>query len=186
MEHVIRCKWVEGKNPDYVAYHDREWGRPLHNEGKLYEMFLLELFQAGLSWSTLLAKRDNFRAAFDDFDPVKVASYTQADIERLMQDKGIVRNRLKVEASITNAQAFLAIEEEKGSFDTYLWDFVDGRAVEVPYNVTQNDLSCTVSADLKQRGVRFAGPVTIHSLLQATGVINSHSHDCFVYHELKS
>lgn len=180
----VRCPWIRGKSAEYIAYHDNEWGRPLHDERKLYELFTIELFQAGLSWELLLAKRENFRIAYDGFDPIKVAGYGPADVERLMADKGIVRNRGKIEASISNTNVILGIAQEYGGFEAYLWGFVDGEPVIVPPEITDNRLSRTVSKDLKHRGIKYAGPVTIHSFLQAAGIINAHAPECWVYQEL--
>ena len=178
-----RCPWC-GDDPLYRAYHDREWGVPVHDDRTLFEFLILEGAQAGLSWITILKKRENFRRAFADFDPEKVARFNDADIERLMNDAGIIRNRLKLEAAIGNARAFLDIQEHFGSFDRYIWGFVDGEPIvnrfrsmaEVP---AETDLSRTISKDLKQRGFRFVGPVIVYSHMQATGMVNDHLVDCF-------
>ena len=174
-----RCGWVPTKDPIYIHYHDEEWGTPCHDEMALYELFLLELFQAGLSWSLLLHKRENFRTAFDSFNPVKVAAYGEADVERLMSDAGIVRSEGKIRAAINNAQVFLNIQDEFGSFDAYIWGFTNGETLNIPLEITKNELSDAISKDLKKRGCKYAGSVTIYSFLQAIGVIDSHSPECF-------
>jgi DNA-3-methyladenine glycosylase I len=179
-----RCRWVPEGDELYVRYHDEEWGRPEHDDGRLYEMFLLEMFQAGLSWRLLLHKRENFRKAYDGFDVDKVAAYGEADVERLMADAGIVRNRAKIEASISNSRIFKEIQKEFGSFDSYIWHFTGGKTIREDLSVTRDGLSDEVSSDLKKRGCRFAGTTSIFSFLQSVGIINSHDPDCFVYWEL--
>lgn len=179
-----RCGYVNLKNPRYVEYHDREWCTPCHDDAKLYEMFVLELFQAGLSWEILLNKRENFRAAYSGFDVDVVAGYGEQDVEHLMSDPGIVRNRAKIVASIGNSRVFQDISREFGSFDAYIWGFTGGKTIYEDPPVTKDALSDSVSKDLKKRGVKFAGSVTIFSYLQAIGVINSHEKDCFRYGEL--
>lgn len=177
-----RCRWVNVENPLYVSYHDKEWGRPLHDDCKLYEMLLLECFQAGLSWECILNKREHFRKAFSDFDPAAVAAYGEADVRRLMADKGIIRNRAKIMAGIANSRVFLDIQQEWGSFDRYLWHFTKDAVVVEPYTErTTSPLSDVVSADLKRRGMKFVGSVTIYSYLQAVGVINGHGPECSLY-----
>ncbi len=181
-----RCRWPQGEL--MVAYHDTEWGRPSHDDAFLYEMLFLEGFQAGLSWYIVLSKREAFRRAFSNFDPVAVAAYGEADVTRLMQAEGIVRNRLKVLAAITNARVFLAIQKEFGSFAAYLWGFApEGPVVsEKDEFVTQSPLSDAVSKDLKKRGMKFVGTVTIYSYLESVGIINDHEQECFVMKELTS
>lgn len=186
-----RCPWC-GTDPLYVAYHDEEWGRPLHDEAKHFEFLLLETQQAGLSWITILRKREAYREAFAGFDAQKVARFTPARIEKLLASPpgGIVRNRAKLEAAVRNAKAFLKVQEEFGSFDAYLWGFVDGKPVvnspktlaEIP---TTSPLSDALSADLKARGFGFVGSTTIYAHLQAVGVINDHLASCFRYKELR-
>lgn len=185
---IRRCGWCGG-DPLYIAYHDEEWGVPLHDERGLFEFLILEGAQAGLSWLTILRKREHFRAAFDHFDAQRVARYDEHRIARLMNDKGIVRNRLKIAAAINNAARFLGVQEEFGSFDRYLWNFVDGRPIhnawqslaELP---AQTPLSEKLSKDLQRRGFRFVGPTICYSLMQAVGLINDHLVDCFRYREL--
>ncbi len=176
-----RCGWP-GEDPLYIAYHDSEWGVPERDGRALFEKLLLDGFQAGLAWITILRKRDNFRAAFAGFDPEIMAGWGAADVERLMGDAGIVRNRAKIEASITNARAFLDIEAGEG-FAAYLWDFIDGEAVqnsftsgsEVP---AASPLATTISKDLKKRGFRFCGPTIVYAFMQAVGMVNDHLIDC--------
>jgi len=184
-----RCPWC-GDDPLYVAYHDLEWGVPLHDDNALFEFLILEGAQAGLSWISILRKRDNYRAAFDGFDPLKVAGYDQQKVERLLDNPGIVRNRLKIAAAINNAQKFLLLQEKYGSFDSYLWQFVDGRPIhnrwrslaEMP---AQTPLSVALSKDLAQQGFKFVGPTICYSLMQAVGLVNDHLLDCYRYRELK-
>lgn len=176
----VRCRWCNEKNPLYVEYHDREWGEPLHDEHALYELFILESFQAGLSWECILNKRENFRAAYDNFDIDKICSYDDKKIEQLLDDKGIVRNRRKVAASINNSRIFKEIQKEYGSFDKYIWSFTEGRIIfENDPLVTTSPLSDEISADLKGRGMTFVGSTIIYSFLQAAGVINAHEDSCF-------
>jgi len=170
-----------------IAYHDHEWGRPLHDDQKLYEMLFLEGFQAGLSWYIVLSKREAFRAAFSGFDANAIAAYGEADVARLLQADGIVRNRLKILAAISNARVFLAIQQEFGSFDRYLWGFVNDQPVVSREDVfpVVSPLSDAVSKDLKKRGMKFVGSVTIYSFLESVGVINDHEQACFVMEELR-
>ena len=170
-----------------IAYHDHEWGRPLHDDQKLYEMLFLEGFQAGLSWYIVLSKREAFRAAFSGFDANAIAAYGEADIARLLQADGIVRNRLKILAAISNARVFLAIQKEFGSFDRYLWGFVNNEPIVSREDVfpVVSPLSDAVSKDLKKRGMKFVGSVTIYSFLESVGVINDHEQACFVMEELR-
>jgi DNA-3-methyladenine glycosylase I len=182
---LSRCRWC-GSDPLYVAYHDTEWGVPEYDSRALFEKLLLDGFQAGLSWITILRKRDNFRRAFDGFDPEKMARYAPGKLERLMQDPGIVRNRLKIEASVSNAQAYLAIPD----FSAYLWNFVDGRPVEnrvrsmseIP---VKTPLAETISKDLQKRGFRFVGPTIVYAFMQACGLVNDHVVDCYRHDAVK-
>ena len=183
-----RCGWCVG-DPLYEAYHDQEWGVPVYNDDTLFEFLILETFQAGLSWITVLRKRENFRAAFDDFDYKKIANYKQAKIETLLQDEGIIRNKLKVNATVTNAQAFIKIQDEFGSFSKYIWDFVDGKPIknsltnykEAPANTPLSD---AISKDLKKRGFKFVGTTVVYAHMQATGMVNDHEISCFRYNEV--
>lgn len=178
-----RCRWARTDDPDYVRYHDLEWGRPVHDERRLFEMLTLEGAQAGLSWSTILHKRSGYRRAFARFNPRKVARFDARTRARLRQDPGIVRNRVKIDSTVTNAQAFLAVQRECGSFDRYLWSFVNRRPLinrprpgAVP---ARTPLSDALSRDLARRGFRFVGSTIIYAFLQAVGVVNDHSRDCF-------
>jgi DNA-3-methyladenine glycosylase I len=181
---IVRCPWVDLTKPDYVAYHDDEWGVPVHDDRALFEYLTLEAAQAGLSWYTVLKKRDGYRRAFSEFDPAKVARYTQVRIEKLMLDSGIVRNQMKIEAAVSNARAFLKVQEEFGSFDTYIWGFVKGKPI-VNRPKTQADyqartpLSDAISKDLRLRGFRFVGSTILYAHMQATGMVDDHSGDCF-------
>jgi DNA-3-methyladenine glycosylase I len=184
-----RCPWC-GTDPGYVAYHDDEWGVPVHEERQLFEFLILETFQAGLSWLTILRKRDNFRRAFARFDPSRVARFTDADIARLMDDAGIVRNRAKIEAAVVNARAFLDVQDREGGFDPYIWGFTGGRPVinrwrrmdQVP---AVTPLAETISRDLKSRGFKFVGPTVIYAHMQATGMVNDHLTGCYRHRELR-
>jgi DNA-3-methyladenine glycosylase I len=186
-----RCRWVPLDDPDYVQYHDKEWGRPVHDDRLLFEMLILEGAQAGLSWSTILHKRANYQRVFAQFDPKKVARFDAARKAKLLLDPGIVRNRLKIDSTVTNAQAFLEVQREFGSFDQYLWSFVNGRPVinaptagsGVP---ARTELSDRISKDLKKRGFRFVGTTILYAYLQAVGVVNDHSRDCFLYRRPKN
>ena len=184
----IRCSWC-GDTPIYVDYHDTEWGRPVHDDNKLFEMLILEGTQAGLSWLTILKKRENYRAAFDNFDPAIVAQYDAAKIEELMANPGIVRNRLKVNAAVANAKAVLAIQKEYGSLAHYLWSYVEhkpivNRFASIDDFVTTSPISDKISKDLKKRGMNFVGSTIIYAFMQAVGMVNDHFVDCFVYEEL--
>lgn len=182
---IIRCPGDYQKDPLYLKYHDEEWGRPCHDERQLYEMFVIELFQAGLSWRTLLHKRENFRKAYDHFDLMKVADYGEEKINSLMQDKGIIRSERKIRGSIINSRIIRdQILPEFGSFDSYVWHFTDGKTVYEEPGVTTDVYSDRVSSDLKKRGMKFAGSVSLFSYLQAVGVINSHTKECFCYKEI--
>ena len=191
MNNTIRCGWcgtVE-ESPLYVDYHDNEWGRPLHDENKLFEFLILEGAQAGLSWYTVLKKRENYRAAFGNFDPAKVALYDDSKIAELLTNEGIIRNRLKVHSAVRNAKVFLEIAEKHGSFDKFIWSYVDGNPIvnswksieEIP---ATTDISDKISKDLKKLGMNFVGSTIIYSFMQATGMVNDHLTDCFVYGEL--
>lgn len=183
-----RCGWVTS-DPDYIRYHDTEWGVPVHDDKKLFEFIILEGAQAGLSWLTILKRREGYRKAFADFDTEKVAGFSPKKIEQLLQDPGIIRNRLKVNAAVTNAQAFLRIQEKFGSFDSYSWQFVDGEPIintyrsqeDVPPTTPQSD---AFSKDLKQRGFKFVGPTIIYAHMQAVGMVNDHLVSCFRYREV--
>jgi DNA-3-methyladenine glycosylase I len=184
-----RCDWVPLDNPLYVKYHDEEWGVPVHDDRMLFEFLLLEGFQAGLSWITILRKRENYRRAFDNFDAKKIEKYDEKRIEKLMQNSGIVRNRRKIESAVTNAKAFLEVQKEFESFNNYLWGFVDGKPIvnkwksmkEIPANT---ELSDKISKDLKRRGFKFVGSTIVYAHMQATGMVNDHTVDCFRYYEI--
>jgi DNA-3-methyladenine glycosylase I len=184
-----RCGWA-GDDPLYCAYHDSEWGVPLHDDRALFEFLLLEGAQAGLSWITILRKRENYRAAFDGFDAQRIARYGANKIESLLQDSGIVRNRLKVEAAVNNARRFLEVQAEFGSFDRFIWQFVDGRPKqnewrslkEVPASTPESD---ALSRELKRRGFKFVGSTICYAHMQATGMVNDHVTDCFRHKELQ-
>ena len=184
-----RCEW-SGNNPLYIAYHDEEWGVPAHDDRHLFEMLLLEGAQAGLSWLTILKKRENYRKAFHSFDPEKVAAYSERDVQRLLSDSGIVRNRLKIEAAIKNARGIRTIQEEYGTLAVFLWRYVDGTPrqnnwksmAELPTRTPQSD---AMSKDLKRRGFNFVGPTICYSFMQAIGMVNDHVVDCFRHAEVK-
>lgn len=177
----IRCRWANPKNERYLCYHDKEWGVPVHNDGKLFEMLVLECFQAGLSWECVLNKREAFRRAFDGFDLDAVCAFDEAKIEALLRDPAIIRNRLKIRAAVTNAHVFREVQEEFGSFSAYLWKWTDG-GVLYENDRTSSPLSDAVSKDLKKRGMKFVGTTVIYSYLQAVGVIYSHESGCFLEH----
>jgi DNA-3-methyladenine glycosylase I len=186
---LVRCPWVDLTKPDYVTYHDEEWGVPVHDERKLFEFLTLEAAQAGLSWYTILRKRANYRRAFAEFDPEKVARFTAAKIGRLLLDPGIVRNRLKIEAAVNNARQFLKVQDEFGTFDAYIWRFVDGKPIVNRLRALKDypartPISDVISKDLKQRGFRFVGSTIIYAHMQATGMVNDHTLDCFRGREL--
>ena len=181
-EIIHRCKWVNMKNPLYIHYHDAEWGIPQHSDRALFELLILEGFQAGLSWECVLNKRERFRSVYDGFDVEKVSRYGEEKIQELLSDPGIVRNRLKVQASVTNAKAFMQIQSEYGSFDAYIWGFTNGETIYESYDVrTTFPLSDQISKDLKRRGMKFVGSTVIYSYLQAIGVINGHGPECDCY-----
>jgi len=183
-----RCAWAEGGNELYIQYHDREWGVPVHEDRKQFEFLILEGAQAGLSWSTVLNKREGYRKAFANFDPVKVARFSEKKIETLIQNPSIIRNRLKITAAVSNARAFLAIQKEFGSFDTYIWAFVGGKPLQNRWKVMA-DIPATspeseaLSKDLKQRGLKFVGSTILYAHLQAAGLVNDHLVSCFRYRE---
>ncbi len=180
MKNIInRCAWVNLKNPRYVQYHDTEWGVPQHSDRVLFELLILEGFQAGLSWECVLNKRESFRAAYDGFDVEKVGGYSEEKIRALLSDPGIIRNRLKVSASVTNAKVFMQIQSEYGSFDAYIWGFTNGEVIHESYDMrTTSPLSDLISKDLKKRGMKFVGSTVIYSYLQAIGVLNGHGPEC--------
>ena len=179
---IRRCKWVNLKNPRYIQYHDQEWGVPEHADQRLYELLILESFQAGLSWECVLNKRENFRAAYDHFDIETVCGYDEAKCQALLRDPGIIRNRLKIKASIANSRIFRQIQREFGSFDAYIWGFTGGAVIQEDYSLrTTSPLSDQVSRDLKKRGMTFVGSTVIYSYLQAIGVINGHGKECGCY-----
>jgi DNA-3-methyladenine glycosylase I len=184
-----RCEWVPDADPLYLAYHDEEWGVPSHDDRHLFEMLILEGAQAGLSWSTILGKRQRYRTVFAGFDPAKVARFTPARVERLLADPGIVRNRAKVEAAVGNARASLEVADEFGSLDTYLWGFVKGKPIRNRWRAlaqipAETDESRAMSKDLKRRGFRFVGPTICYALMQATGMTNDHVTTCFRWAEV--
>ena len=185
---VIRCKWPKDDSL-YIEYHDKEWGVPVYDDQKIFEFLLLETFQAGLSWITILRKRDNFHKAFDNFDYQKIANYSDKKLEELRQDPGIIRNRLKIKAAKTNAISFIKVRKEFETFSKYIWDFVDGNPIkntfksmiEIPSNTPLSD---KISADLKRRGFKFVGSRIVYAHMQAMGVVNDHTVDCFRYNEV--
>ncbi len=187
---VTRCRWAPANDALYTAYHDEEWGVPLYDDDKLFEMLILEGAQAGLSWRTILAKRDNYREAFDHFDAAKIARYGENKIARLLQDPGIVRNRVKINAAVVNARVFLDLRECHGSFSDYLWRFVGGEPrinrwkslKEVPANTPESE---AMSRELKKQGFKFVGSTTCYAFMQAVGMVNDHTTDCFRYRDLK-
>lgn len=174
-----RCHWCNNRNPLYVAYHDTVWGRPEHNDNRLFAMFLPETFQAGLSWECLLNKMEAFRRAFDDFNPKKIATYNKAKVDALMQDKSIIRNRRKIEAAVVNARIFMEIQLEFGSFDSYIWGFTERKTI-YESGKTASPLSDTISKDLRRRGMKFIGSTTVYAYLQAIGIINAHEPQCWL------
>ncbi|WP_432822828.1 DNA-3-methyladenine glycosylase I [Trichloromonas sp.] len=184
-----RCAWC-GSDPLYLSYHDKEWGVPVHDDRLLFEFLVLEGAQAGLSWLTILKKRDNYRRAFHGFDPQRVARYSDADLQRLLADSGIVRNRLKIESAVKNARGVLALQQEFGSFDAYLWRYVEHQPrqnewrslAELPARTAESD---AMSKDLKKRGFNFVGPTICYAFMQAVGMVNDHVVDCFRHAELK-
>ncbi len=181
---ICRCPWVDMSKPDYIEYHDKEWGVPVHDDRLLFEFLILEGAQAGLSWYTVLRKRENYRLAFDHFDAEKVARYEDQKVQELLANPGIIRNRAKVAAAIGNARSFLAVQEEFGSFDAYIWRFVDGRPIVnelrsfADYHATSKE-SDAMSKDLLKRGFKFVGSTICYAHMQATGMVNDHTMDCF-------
>lgn len=188
MNDKIRCPWP-GDIPIYIDYHDNEWGRPVHDDGKLFEMLILEGAQAGLSWITVLKKREAYRIAFDGFDPNKIIHYDEAKIKELMANAGIIRNRLKINSVVTNAKLFLEIAEKHGSFDKFIWGYVDDKPIighwerfeDMPITISISD---KISKDLKKMGFKFVGSTIIYSFMQAVGMVNDHLKSCFVYDEM--
>ena len=179
-----RCKWV--KDESNIEYHDKEWGRPQHNDQKLFEFLILEGAQAGLSWTTILKRRDGYRKVFSGFDVVAVSKYTQKHVKKLLEDESIIRNRLKIESAINNAKQFRKVQEEFGSFDSYLWGFVDYKPIKNKFKTPSDlpastEISEKLSKDLKKRGFNFVGPTICYALMQAVGMVNDHTVDCFRY-----
>jgi DNA-3-methyladenine glycosylase I len=190
MKTKTRCPWPSDDKL-MIKYHDKEWGVPLHNDRKLFEFLILEGFQAGLSWRTILYKRENFRKAFDNFDYSKVAKYDKRKVSSLLKDEGIIRNRLKVEAAITNAKAFLQIRKEFGTFDKYIWEFINGKPIQNKFKLlkelpARTELSDNISEDLRKRGFKFVGSTIVYAHMQATGMVNDHLVSCFRYRAVKS
>ena len=176
-----RCAWVNLNNPLYVKYHDEEWGRPVHDDRLLFEMLILEIFVAGLSWECVLNKRENFKRAFDNFDVDKIITYDDRKVESLLEDSGIIRNRLKISATINNAKVYKKIQNEFGSFDQYLWSFTNNQIINEQL-INRNEYSDKLSNDLKKRGMHFVGTITVYAYLQAIGIINSHEPGCYLEH----
>lgn len=176
-----RCPWAANAYPLMMEYHDREWGKPVHNSRELWEMLMLEGFQAGLSWSVVLNKREAFRKAFAEFDPVKVSKFKEKDIERLMKNDGIIRARAKIEATIQGAKIYCEMERNGEDFDDYCWSFTRGKVIKSDGKSfpTQTDLSVQISKDLKKRGFKFVGPTIVYAWMQAVGIVNDHSKECF-------
>lgn len=187
-QNIERCSWPAGK-PNDVAYHDEEWGVPLHDDRKLFEFMVLDAFQAGLSWSTILNKRENFRRVFDNFEPAAIALYDEKTIEELLQNPGIIRNQLKIRSTITNAQHFLEAQKEFGSFDKYIWQFTSGKPIinqwnnpgQIPASTAESD---AMSKDLKKRGFKFVGTTICYAFMQAAGMVNDHLTFCYRYNEI--
>ena len=181
-----RCTWAENSFPQYVEYHDKEWGKPVHDDRTLFEFLILEGAQAGLSWATILKKREGYRNAFAEFDVQKVAEFTEKEIQALIQNEQIVRNKLKIRSAVTNGQNFIKVQEEFGSFDQYVWSFVGGQSIinkwksnpEVPVTTPESD---ALSKDLKKRGFKFVGSTIMYAFMQAIGMVNDHTTDCFCY-----
>ncbi|MFI4955334.1 MAG: DNA-3-methyladenine glycosylase I [Gammaproteobacteria bacterium] len=185
-----RCAWVN-TDPLYISYHDQEWGTPIFDDQKLFEFLILEGMQAGLSWITILKKRENFRAALDNFNAEKIARYPASRINKLLDNPGIIRNRLKIESTVTNAKAYLAIIEQYKTFSNYIWDFVDGKPIQNHWSYTQKlpattEISDQMSKELKKRGFKFVGSTICYAYMQAVGMVNDHSTDCFRYKELST
>ena len=185
-----RCDWC-GNDPLYMSYHDHEWGVPLFEDKLLFEFLVLETFQAGLSWITILKKRENFRLAFDDFDHIKIAQYDEAKYEELLMNPGIIRNKLKIKSAISNAQLFIQIQKEYGSFSKYFWSFTDNKSISNQWDYMNQvpattDLSDTISKELKKKGFKFVGSTVIYAYMQAVGMVNDHVSTCFIYEQIKS
>ncbi|HEY3307770.1 MAG TPA: DNA-3-methyladenine glycosylase I [Desulfuromonadaceae bacterium] len=185
---LIRCAWA-GSDPAYIAYHDQEWGVPVHDDQSLFELLILEGAQAGLSWITILRRRESYRLAFADFDPAAVAKFDEARLNQMQTNTGIIRNRLKIASAVTNARAFLKVQAEFGSFDKYLWRFVDGAPLQNSWPIladipASTPLSQSLSKDLKRRGFRFVGPTICYAFMQAVGMVNDHTTNCFRWNEL--
>jgi DNA-3-methyladenine glycosylase I len=189
MEKLNRCGWCEGDEL-YEAYHDNEWGVPVYDDDTIFEFLILETFQAGLSWITVLRKRENFREAFDNFDYKKIANYSEEKIQELLQNPRIIRNKLKIRATVTNAKAFMEVQKEFSSFSKYIWDFVDGNPIQNEVEDYKNapattDISDKLSKDLKKKGFKFVGSTVLYAHMQATGMVNDHEISCFRYSEVK-
>ena len=189
MEKLNRCGWCEGDEL-YEAYHDNEWGVPVYDDDTIFEFLILETFQAGLSWITVLRKRENFREAFDNFDYKKIANYSEEKIQELLQNPGIIRNKLKVRATVTNAKAFMEVQKEFSSFSKYIWDFVDGDPIQNEVEDYKNAPATTaisdkLSKDLKKKGFKFVGSTVLYAHMQATGMVNDHEISCFRHSEVK-
>lgn len=189
MEKLNRCGWCEGDEL-YEAYHDNEWGVPVYEDDTIFEFLILETFQAGLSWITVLRKRENFRKAFDNFDYKKIATYSEEKIQELLQNPGIIRNKLKVRATVTNAKAFMEVQKEYGTFSKYIWDFVDGSPIQNDIKNHKNAPATTaisdkLSKDLKKKGFKFVGSTVLYAHMQATGMVNDHEISCFRHSEVK-
>jgi DNA-3-methyladenine glycosylase I len=188
-ETLTRCEWAEGSFDQYIQYHDAEWGVPVHDDRKHFEFLILEGAQAGLSWATILKRRDGYRKAFADFDPAKVAQFDEVKIQELLQFEGIIRNKLKIRGAVTNAQKFLEIQNEFGSFDAFIWEFVGGKPIvnhwksmkEVPATSAESD---ALSKDLKKRGFKFVGSTIMYAHMQACGLVNDHTIDCFRFDQV--
>ncbi|WP_455142419.1 DNA-3-methyladenine glycosylase I [Candidatus Hodarchaeum mangrovi] len=183
-----RCEWA-GDDPQMIAYHDLEWGVPVHNDRELFELLVLEGAQAGLSWTTILKRRDGYRTAFENFDPKIISKYNDTDIERLLEDKSIIRNKLKIKSTINNAKRFIEIQSEFDSFDQYLWDFINHKPIQNKFKALSElpsftPLSKDISNDLKKRGFTFIGPTICYAFMQSIGMVNDHLIHCFRYHEL--
>ena len=190
-ESIERCPWVDLSKPEYLEYHDKEWGVPVHDDRRLFEYLILEAFQAGLSWYTILKRRESFRIAFDRFDPDKVARYDEGKIRELLAYTGIIRNRAKIHAAVNNAGRFLEVQEQFGSFDAYIWSFIDDKPIlnefrkleDYPSKSSQSE---AISKDLRKRGFSFVGPTIIYAHMQATGMVNDHTIDCYRRREIIS
>ncbi|MFK7779574.1 MAG: DNA-3-methyladenine glycosylase I [Candidatus Gracilibacteria bacterium] len=186
-----RCEWVNLKNNLYRIYHDKEWGKAIHEDNKLFEMLILEGAQAGLSWETILKKRENYRKAFDNFDPKKIAKYDENKQIELLQNKGIIRNHLKIKSAIKNAKIFLELQKEFGSFDKYIWNFVKNKPIQNNFKLlnklpSKTKLSKIISNNLKKRGMSFVGPTIIYAFMQAVGIVNDHETSCFRYTQVQN